>query len=51
MMNAITAKGAVVWVMLLSPLLIQPTPPTQAENSEVTGTMVLTPIEDLNFEW
>ena len=48
MMNGMTPKGAAVWVMLLlSPLLIQPTPPTQAEESHVTGTMILTPKEDL----
>ena len=47
MMNMITTKGAVVWVLLLSPLLIQPTLPTQAEDSHITGTMILTQKEDL----
>lgn len=47
MMNAMTTKGAVVWMMLMSPLLIQPTQSTQAEDSHVKGTMIVTPKEDL----
>ena len=45
-MNAVNKINAVVWVMLLSALLIQPTLPAYAEDSHVTGTMVLSPTEE-----
>ena len=44
MMNTTTTRGAVVWmVVLLTALLIQPTPPAQAEESQVQGTMIIAP--------
>ena len=47
-MKTTTAKGSAVWkVVLLIALLIQPTLSAQAEDSQVKGTMVLTPKEGL----
>jgi hypothetical protein len=50
MMKTVTAihNGGVLLMVLLVALLIQPIPPAHAEDSQVKGTMVLTPIEDLN---
>lgn len=48
MMNTTTTRGAVVWmVVLLTALLIQPTPPAQAEESQVQGTMIIAPLNTL----
>ena len=44
-MNAIAAKCAAVWIILLSALVIQPPPPAQAEDSHVKGTVASAPIE------
>ena len=47
MMKTITSKGAAVWmVVLLAALSIPSTPPAQAEDSHMKGTMVFTPIEE-----
>lgn len=40
-------KGVVLMAMMLAALSIQSTPPAQAADSHVKGTMVSTPIEEL----
>ena len=42
-----TRNRVVLMVMMLAALAIQATPPAQAEDSHVKGTMVFTPIEEL----
>ena len=42
-----TRNGVVLMVMMLAALSIQATPPAQAADSHVKGTMVSTPIEEL----
>ena len=42
-----TPNGLVLMVMMLAALSIQSTPPAQAADSHVKGTMVFTPIEEL----
>jgi hypothetical protein len=48
MRTAITPKEPAIWMMvLLAALLISPTPPTQAADSHVEGTMIFSPVEEL----
>lgn len=42
-----TRNGVVLMVMMFAALSIQSTPPAQAADSHVKGTMVFTPIEEL----
>lgn len=47
MMKVTTTTGTAVWMLvLLTALLTQLTPPAHAEDSHVTGTMVLSPTEE-----